>query len=62
MLLETFIIVMVMMSLCFYILFAVNGIQSGTNCKRRYISVFRHTDVHLHFYANAFDDVYLFSS
>ena len=31
MLLETFIIVMVMMSLCFYILFAVNGIQSGTN-------------------------------
>jgi archaeal flagellar protein FlaJ len=29
MLLETFIIVMVMMSLCFYILFAVNGIQSG---------------------------------
>jgi flagellar protein FlaJ len=31
MLLETFIIVMVMMSLCFYILFAVNGIQSGSN-------------------------------
>jgi archaeal flagellar protein FlaJ len=31
MLLETFIIVMVMMSLCFYILFAVNGIQSGAN-------------------------------
>jgi archaeal flagellar protein FlaJ len=31
MLLETFIIVMVMMSLCFYILFAVNGIQAGTN-------------------------------
>jgi flagellar protein FlaJ len=31
MLLETFIIVMVMMSLCFYILFAVNGIQGGTN-------------------------------
>ncbi len=30
MLLETFIIVMVMMSLCFYILFAVNGIQSST--------------------------------
>jgi len=30
MLLETFIIVMVMMSLCFYILFAVNGIQAGT--------------------------------
>ncbi len=29
MLLETFIIVMVMMSLCFYILFAVNGIQGG---------------------------------
>ncbi len=31
MLLETFIIVMVMMSLCFYILFAVNGIQNGTS-------------------------------
>lgn len=31
MLLETFIIVMVMMSLCFYILFAVNNIQTGTN-------------------------------
>jgi len=31
MLLETFIIVMVMMSLCFYILFAVNGIQSGSS-------------------------------
>jgi flagellar protein FlaJ len=31
MLLETFIIVMVMMSLCFYILFAVNGIQSGVS-------------------------------
>jgi archaeal flagellar protein FlaJ len=31
MLLETFIIVMVMMSLCFYILFAVNGIQNGSN-------------------------------
>jgi flagellar protein FlaJ len=31
MLLETFIIVMVMMSLCFYILFAVNGIQTGSN-------------------------------
>ncbi len=31
MLLETFIIVMVMMSLCFYILFAVNGIQGGAN-------------------------------
>ncbi len=31
MLLETFIIVMVMMSLCFYILFAVNGIQSGAS-------------------------------
>ena len=31
MLMETFIIVMVMMSLCFYILFAVNGIQSGSN-------------------------------
>jgi flagellar protein FlaJ len=31
MLLETFIIVMVMMSLCFYILFAVSGIQSGAN-------------------------------
>ena len=31
MLLETFIIVMVMMSLCFYILFAVNDIQSGAN-------------------------------
>jgi flagellar protein FlaJ len=31
MLLETFIIVMVMMSLCFYILFAVNGIQGGTS-------------------------------
>ncbi len=30
MLLETFIIVMVMMSLCFYILFAVNNIQGGT--------------------------------
>jgi flagellar protein FlaJ len=30
MLLETFIIVMVMMSLCFYILFAVNNIQTGT--------------------------------
>jgi flagellar protein FlaJ len=30
MLLETFIIVMVMMSLCFYILFAVSGIQTGT--------------------------------
>ena len=30
MLLETFIIVMVMMSLCFYILFAVNGIQGGS--------------------------------
>jgi archaeal flagellar protein FlaJ len=29
MLLETFIIVMVMMSLCFYILFAVNNIQTG---------------------------------
>ncbi len=29
MLLETFIIVMVMMSLCFYILFAVNSIQTG---------------------------------
>ena len=32
MLLETFIIVMVMMSLCFYILFAVQQIQTGTNC------------------------------
>ena len=31
MLLETFIIVMVMMSLCFYILFAVNGIQNGSS-------------------------------
>jgi flagellar protein FlaJ len=31
MLLETFIIVMVMMSLCFYILFAVNNIQTGTS-------------------------------
>lgn len=31
MLLETFIIVMVMMSLVFYIMFAVNGIQSGAN-------------------------------
>ena len=31
MLLETFIIVMVMMSLCFYILFAVQQIQTGTN-------------------------------
>ena len=31
MLLETFIIVMVMMSLCFYIMFAVSGIQSGTS-------------------------------
>jgi flagellar protein FlaJ len=31
MLLETFIIVMVMMSLCFYILFAVNGIQGGAS-------------------------------
>jgi flagellar protein FlaJ len=31
MLLETFIIVMVMMSLCFYILFAVQQIQSGTS-------------------------------
>ena len=31
MLLETFIIVMVMMSLCFYILFAVSGIQTGAN-------------------------------
>ncbi len=31
MLLETFIIVMVMMSLCFYILFAVNDIQSGAS-------------------------------
>ena len=30
MLLETFIIVMVMMSLCFYILFAVNDIQGGS--------------------------------
>jgi flagellar protein FlaJ len=30
MLLETFIIVMVMMSLCFYILFAVGNIQTGT--------------------------------
>ncbi len=31
MLLETFIIVMVMMSLCFYILFAVGNIQTGSN-------------------------------
>jgi flagellar protein FlaJ len=31
MLLETFIIVMVMMSLCFYILFAVQQIQTGSN-------------------------------
>jgi archaeal flagellar protein FlaJ len=31
MLLETFIIVMVMMSLCFYILFAVNNIQTGVS-------------------------------
>jgi archaeal flagellar protein FlaJ len=31
MLLETFIIVMVMMSLCFYILFAVSNIQTGTS-------------------------------
>ncbi len=31
MLLETFIIVMVMMSLCFYILFAVNNIQTGAS-------------------------------
>ncbi|MCL4430203.1 MAG: type II secretion system F family protein [Chloroflexi bacterium] len=31
MLLETFIIVMVMMSLVFYIMFAVNGIQGGTS-------------------------------
>ena len=31
MLLETFIIVMVMMSLCFYILFAVQQIQTGSS-------------------------------
>lgn len=34
MLLETFIIVMVMMSLCFYILFAVQQIQSGSNASQ----------------------------
>jgi archaeal flagellar protein FlaJ len=41
MLLETFIIVMVMMSLCFYILFAVNNIQTGaTNPQPADISQF----------------------
>jgi archaeal flagellar protein FlaJ len=38
MLLETFIIVMVMMSLCFYILFAVNGIQSGATANSNDLS------------------------
>ena len=53
MLLETFIIVMVMMSLCFYILFAVNGIQSGANASTDLSQLLRHTDVHLHFHAHA---------
>ena len=38
MLLETFIIVMVMMSLCFYILFAVGQIQAGPNAARAHLS------------------------
>ena len=64
MLLETFIIVMVMMSLCFYILFAVNNIQTRCQHQRKLgsISLLRHSHVHLHIYAYAVSDVHLFGA
>ena len=62
MLLETFIIVMVMMSLCFYILFAVQQIQTGTDTGSNLSTLLGHTNVHLPIHATAFGCVRLFSS
>ena len=63
MLLETFIIVMVMMSLCFYILFAVQQIQDGYAAARTSLSTFSGILMYTYlFYAVAVGHVHLFSS
>ena len=65
MLLETFIIVMVMMSLCFYIMFAVDQTSSsatGAGATVNTSIVQRHNNVHLRVHAFAVDVVHLLSA